>query len=313
MRPVSLTSTRPPVVVVVTVDQQRDGRLHERQPLGQLAVGVAEAGQRDRAQHRVDRAPSPGSSRRARRDRRSGAPTPTAARRRSLDRLIVERDQRHGRVQEGPLADDAAVGAGARAQQQRRRVDRAAREHDPLARVDDQPAARAIGGAIEHVGDDGAGAAAIGLDQLDAAVGVDVRAGGDRVGEEGGARRPLGVERAAQAAVAEPRAALDAAADQLGAASPACPAPVQQLAVVGVDVVGVAGADVQARLDGGEVRLQRRGVEVARCRGARPTAAASRAGVRNDEVQLTVVPPPTLRPCRIMIARSSVARLPCSW
>ena len=60
------------------------------------------------------------------------------------------------------------------------------------------------------------GAAAIGLDQLDAAVGVDVRAGGDRVGQERGARRPLGVERAAHAAVAEPRAALDAAADQLG-------------------------------------------------------------------------------------------------
>ena len=36
-------------------------------------------------------------------------------------------------------------------------------------------------------------------------------------------------------------------------------------------------------------------------------------GVRNEDVQLTVVPPPTLRPCRIMIARSSVARLPCSW
>jgi hypothetical protein len=140
--------------------------------------------------------------------------------------------------------------------------------------VDDQPVRAGIGGAIQHLGDDGARASAIGLDQLHAAVGVDVRAVGDRVGQEGGARRPLGVERAAHAAVAEPRAALDAAANQLRVEAELAGA-VQQLPVVGVDVVGVSGGDVQARLHRREVRLQRRGVQIADAVAVPPTAAAS--------------------------------------
>ena len=87
---------------------------------------------------------------------------------------------------------------------------------------------------------------------------------------------------------------------------------VLQLAVVVVDVVRVAGADVEPLFDRLEVRRQRRRVEPAHAvLGAH--SASVRSGVRNDEVQFTVVPPPTERPCRIMIDRSSVARLPCSW
>ena len=39
-----------------------------------------------------------------------------------------------------------------------------------------------------------------------------------------------------------------------------------------------------------------------------PSTRASRGGVRNELVQLTVVPPPTQRPCRMLIALSAVLR-----
>jgi len=38
-----------------------------------------------------------------------------------------------------------------------------------------------------------------------------------------------------------------------------------------------------------------------------------RSGVRNELVQFTVVPPPTQRPCRMLIARSAVLRAADSW
>ena len=79
MRPSPPTRDRAALVVVVAVDQQGDGRLRVRQPLDDLAVRVAEAGEGQRGQHRVDRARSRRSSRRARRDRRSGGRPPTAA------------------------------------------------------------------------------------------------------------------------------------------------------------------------------------------------------------------------------------------
>ena len=41
--------------------------------------------------------------------------------------------------------------------------------------------------------------------------------------------------------------------------------------------------------------------------------ASVRGGVRNDEVQFTVVPPPTQRPCRIVIDLSLVWRVALSW
>jgi hypothetical protein len=41
--------------------------------------------------------------------------------------------------------------------------------------------------------------------------------------------------------------------------------------------------------------------------------ASTRAGVRKLEVQLTVVPPPTQRPCRIVMPLSCVWRPADSW
>ena len=41
--------------------------------------------------------------------------------------------------------------------------------------------------------------------------------------------------------------------------------------------------------------------------------ASVRAGVRKLEVQFTVVPPPTQRPCRIVIDLSVVCRAELSW
>ena len=226
------------------------------------AVGVAKSRERDRAQHRVHgrRLQEVADARATIGEVVHGHRLGRAVER--FDRLIVEGDQRHRRVQERALADGAAVRAGVRAQQQRRRVDRAARQHDALARVNDQAPARPIGGAIQHLGDHGRRAPAVALDQLHAAVGVDVRARRDRVGQEGRARRSLRVQRAAHAAVAEARAALDAAGNQHGIPAQLAGA-LQQLAVVRVHVVRVARADIQAGLDGGEVRRQRRLVDVA--------------------------------------------------
>ncbi len=135
----------------------------------------------------------------------------------------------------------------------------------------DEATARAIARAIEHVGDDGARAPAIGLDEPRAAVGVHVGAGGDGVGYVGHERRLLGVERTAEAAEAEARAALDAAADELGTPTELRGA-VPELAVVAVDVVAVAGADREALLDGREVRRQRRRVEAAHAVALGPQA-----------------------------------------
>ncbi len=165
-------------------------------------------------------------------------------------------------MQEGAAPDLAAVGAGLRAQQERRRVDGAARQHDAAPGVGHEARARAVGRPIEHVGDHGARPAPVGLDQLGAAVGVEVGPGGDRVDEIGRARRALGVERAAHAAVTEPRAPLHAAVDELRL-PPQLGGPLAQLAVVGVDVVGVAGADVEPLFGRLEVWRQRRGVEPA--------------------------------------------------
>ena len=253
----------------MAVDQQRDRRLRVGEPLDDLAVGVAEAGEGQRRQHRVDR-------RRLEEVADAIAAIGEVVDRHRLrrpverlDRLIVKRDERHRRVQEGAAADLPAVGAGLRAQEQRRRVDGAARQHDPAPGVDDEAPARAVGGAIEHVGDDGARAAPVGLDQLGPAVAVEVGAGGDGVGQEGRARRELGVERAPHAAVAEPGAPFDAAVDQLRL-PPQLGGPVVQLAVVVVDVVRVAGADVQPPLDLGEVRRQRGRVEIAHAVAGRP-------------------------------------------
>ena len=230
---------------------------------------VSEAGEGERRQHRVDRR---GLEEVADALAAIGEVVDRHRLRRpveGLDRLIVERDERHRRVQEGAAADLPAVGAGLRAQQQRRRVDGAARQHDPAPGVDDQASARAVGGPIEHVGDDGARAAPVGLDQLGPAVAVEVGAGGDGVGQEGRARRELGVERAPHAAVAEPGAPFDAAVDELRL-PPQLGGSVVQLAVVVVDVVRVAGADVQPPLDLGEVRRQRGRVEIAHAVPGRP-------------------------------------------
>ena len=41
--------------------------------------------------------------------------------------------------------------------------------------------------------------------------------------------------------------------------------------------------------------------------------ASVAGGVRNELVQLTVVPPPTQRPCRMLIALSRVLRAADSW
>ena len=41
--------------------------------------------------------------------------------------------------------------------------------------------------------------------------------------------------------------------------------------------------------------------------------ASVAAGVRNELVQFTVVPPPTQRPCRMLIALSRVLRAADSW
>ena len=141
----------------------------------------------------------------------------------------------------------------------------------PRAGVHDQAAARAIGGAVQHVGDRGARLAAIGLDQLHAAVGVHVGARGDRVRQVRRPRRTLGVDRAAHAAVAEARAAFDAAADELRVPAQLAPA-VEQRAVVGVDVVGVAVRHVQPRLGGGEVRRQHGRVQIAHAVAVGPQA-----------------------------------------
>jgi hypothetical protein len=105
------------------------------------------------------------------------------------------------------------------------------------------------------VGRSGARGAAVGLDQLDAAIGVQVGAHAQRVGDIGDQRRLLGVERTAHAAVAEARAALDVAPDQLRFPAQLERA-VPQLAVVAVDVVLIAGTDRQALLDGREVGRQ---------------------------------------------------------
>ena len=71
--------------------------------------------------------------------------------------------------------------------------------------------------------------------------------------------------------------------------------------------------DRQARFHPREPRREARSAETGEAERALPVVRASASGVRNELVQLTVVPPPTQRPCRMLIALSRVLRAADSW
>jgi hypothetical protein len=114
----------------------------------------------------------------------------------------------HHRVQEGAPADPPAE---ARAQQQRRTVDRAARRDRHLGQhAHPRPVGRARAGG-HHAARHRHHPPAFDLQPLGAHVGVQRHPGGERVGDVGDAHRLLAVDRTAEAAVAAVGAAVHVA------------------------------------------------------------------------------------------------------
>ena len=123
--------------------------------------------------------------------------------------------------------------------------------------------------------------------------------------------RLLRVDRAAHAAVAEIPAALDVAAiaaDWMPSA--AAPRASASLFAFGGTFHGAMPSLAlhRARTTARDPRSANPSSPNARCQYARVVS-----GVRNELVQLTVVPPPTQRPCRMPIALSRVLRAADSW
>ncbi len=77
------------------------------------------------------------------------------------------------------------------------------------------------------------------------------------------------------------------------------------------------GATVHGAIDRRASMRSNHGVIASASKPRRPNSRSQNAsvagGVRNELVQLTVVPPPTQRPCRMVIALSAVLRLADSW
>ena len=136
-------------------------------------------------------------------------------------------------------------------------------------------------------------------------------AAGQRGGDGGDQHRLLGVGRAAHAAIAEVPATLDVAADGGGRDfQDRCAALERVVVFIGRGFPFGPRASV---FPSSQTTAPSLPLCSPSSRNGFASIAACPGGVRKLDVQLMVVEPPTVRPCRILIALSLVLRAADSW
>ncbi len=229
-QPVSALAKRHRSTLVVRqepVAQQGDDGVRPGEELHPVAVRRAEARQSERREHRVEGRhleeeadlPRPVDER-VRRDGLGSAVE-------RVDAPVEERDGRDDGMEERPPADAAVRVRQPGAQEERGRVDRAARDDEPRGRHPHAPARRPVRRGVEDLGLDGRDAlpARVEDEAHGATVGVHARALRAGVGQVRERHPPLCVGRAAHPAVARVKARHDVATKELRRDSRAFPRP----------------------------------------------------------------------------------------